>query len=241
MPRPSATPSVALEASIATLQHAAATPFAHILPTSSLLNSVFPYQVERHTRESNFYPAEKVKTFLMETKLPDARPLINVCDRFDMVADLTNYLNGNNMLRFIDGYVQRVNPANTPTVVGALLDLEAPDEFINNLILSVGVAWGGCCGGSGASGAGGGAVLPCMVMVVFVVVVVEAVAGVVDHVLSARRGGYVQQVLDAPRQLLCSRYCWFTGFERLLRCGACSCQSMVLQTLLETAAACTAG
>lgn len=102
-------------------------------------------QVERVTRESNFYPPERVKTFLMEVRgcvwwrvlqsgvdhmllfrckgwthpcvdavkqpasarpgqphapqpptlqanLPDARPLINVCDRFDMVADLTLYL-----------------------------------------------------------------------------------------------------------------------------------------------------
>ena len=36
------------------------------------------------------------------------RPLINVCDRFDMVADLTLYLYSNNMLRYIEGYVQKV-------------------------------------------------------------------------------------------------------------------------------------
>lgn len=41
------------------------------------------------------------------------------------------------MLRYIEGYVQKVSPAKTPGVVGALLDCEAPDEFINNLILSV--------------------------------------------------------------------------------------------------------
>lgn len=39
-------------------------------------------EVERATRESNYYPAERVKAFLMEAKLPDARPLINVCDRW---------------------------------------------------------------------------------------------------------------------------------------------------------------
>ena len=31
----------------------------------------------------------------------------------------------------------QVNPARAPEVVGALLDAEAPDEFVNNLILSV--------------------------------------------------------------------------------------------------------
>ncbi len=65
------------------------------------------------------------------------RPLINVCDRFDMVTDLTHYLYSNNMLRYIEGYVQKVNPAKAPQVVGGLLDAEAPDEFVNNLILSV--------------------------------------------------------------------------------------------------------
>ena len=65
------------------------------------------------TRESNCYPPERVKAFLMEAKLPDARPLINVCDRFDMVADLTTYLYANNMLRYIEGYAQKVRSLGT--------------------------------------------------------------------------------------------------------------------------------
>ena len=60
-----------------------------------------------------------------------------MCDRFDMVGDLTHYLYTNNMLRYIEGYVQKVNPGKAPQVVGALLDSEASDEFVNNLILSV--------------------------------------------------------------------------------------------------------
>lgn len=66
-------------------------------------------EVERVTRESNFYDPEKTKNFLMEAKLPDARPLINVCDRFGYVPDLTHYLYSNNMLRYIEGYVQKVS------------------------------------------------------------------------------------------------------------------------------------
>ncbi|KAG5521722.1 hypothetical protein RHGRI_034069 [Rhododendron griersonianum] len=34
-------------------------------------------EVERVTRESNFYDTEKIKNFLMEANLPDAQPLIN--------------------------------------------------------------------------------------------------------------------------------------------------------------------
>jgi clathrin heavy chain len=64
------------------------------------------------------------------------KKLICVC-RFDMVADLTAYLYSNNMLRYIEGYVQKVSPGKTPLVVGALLDAEAQEEFISNLILSV--------------------------------------------------------------------------------------------------------
>ena len=37
-----------------------------------------------------------------------------MCDRFDMVADLTHYLYSNNMLRYIEGYVQKVNPSKAP-------------------------------------------------------------------------------------------------------------------------------
>ncbi|CAH8337295.1 unnamed protein product [Eruca vesicaria subsp. sativa] len=94
-------------------------------------------EVERVTRESNFYDAEKTKNFLMEAKLPDARPLINVCDRFGFVPDLTHYLYTNNMLRYIEGYVQKVNPGYAPLVVGQLLDDECPEDFIKGLILSV--------------------------------------------------------------------------------------------------------
>ncbi|CAI9762259.1 unnamed protein product [Fraxinus pennsylvanica] len=94
-------------------------------------------EVERVTRESNFYDPEKTKNFLMEAKLPDARPLINVCDRFGFVPDLTHYLYSSNMLRYIEGYVQKVNPGNAPLVVGQLLDDECPEDFIKGLILSV--------------------------------------------------------------------------------------------------------
>jgi clathrin heavy chain len=73
----------------------------------------------------------------MEAKLPDARPLINVCDRFNFVGDLTTYLYQNNMMRYIEGYVQKVNPSNAPFVVGALLDQECSEDFLQNLILSV--------------------------------------------------------------------------------------------------------
>ena len=94
-------------------------------------------EVERATRESDYYPPERTKAFLMDAKLPDARPLINVCDRHGMVGDLTAYLHANGMARYIEAYVQKVNPSQAPAVVGALLDAGAPDDYVTGLILSV--------------------------------------------------------------------------------------------------------
>ena len=65
-------------------------------------------EVERVTRESCYYDAEKTKNFLMKTNLPNARPLINVDDRFGFVPHLIHYLYSQNMLHYVEEYVQRV-------------------------------------------------------------------------------------------------------------------------------------
>ena len=73
--------------------------------------------VKHVMRKTNFYDAEKTKNFLMEARLPDACLLINVCDQFGFVPDLIYYLYSNNMLRYIEGYVQKLNPSNGHLVV----------------------------------------------------------------------------------------------------------------------------
>eukprot|EP01102_Stenamoeba_stenopodia_P016270 TRINITY_DN566_c1_g3_i1.p1 TRINITY_DN566_c1_g3~~TRINITY_DN566_c1_g3_i1.p1 ORF type:complete len:1717 (-),score=467.09 TRINITY_DN566_c1_g3_i1:143-5293(-) len=98
-------------------------------------------EVEKICRESNYYDPEKTKNFLKEARLPEQQQLlmslIIVCDRFDFVNDLTHYLYQNKMMKFIEVYVQKVNPANSPSVVGALLDLDCSEDYIKNLIMSV--------------------------------------------------------------------------------------------------------
>ncbi|KAF7151342.1 hypothetical protein RHSIM_Rhsim02G0064400 [Rhododendron simsii] len=94
-------------------------------------------EVERVTRVSNFYDPEKTKNFLMIAKLRDPQPLINVCDRFGFVPELTHFLYSNNMLSYIEGYVEKVNPGNALLVVRQLLDDDCPEDFIKGLILSV--------------------------------------------------------------------------------------------------------
>lgn len=98
-------------------------------------------EVERICRESSSYDPEKTKNFLKEARLPEQQgllmSLIIVCDRFDFVNDLTHYLYQNKMVKFIEVYVQKVNPANSPAVIGALLDLDCAEDYIKNLIMSV--------------------------------------------------------------------------------------------------------
>jgi len=94
-------------------------------------------EVERVCRDNDHYDPKEVKEFLLQQNLKDPRPLIHVCDRFDFVNELTHYLYSKNMFMFIEAYVQRMNPKATPPVVGALLDLNAPDDQISKLLTSV--------------------------------------------------------------------------------------------------------
>ncbi|GBB89855.1 hypothetical protein RclHR1_01670006 [Rhizophagus clarus] len=94
-------------------------------------------EAERICRESNYYDPEKVKNFLKEAKLPDQLPLIIVCDRFDFVHDLVLYLYQQNLTKYIEVYVQKVNPARTPVVVGGLLDVDCDESIIKSLLMSV--------------------------------------------------------------------------------------------------------
>lgn len=94
-------------------------------------------EVERVCRESNHYNPEKVKNFLKEAKLSDQLPLIIVCDRFDFVHDLVLYLYQNGLTNFIEIYVQRVNSARTPQVIGGLLDVDCDEATIKSLLMSV--------------------------------------------------------------------------------------------------------
>lgn len=95
-------------------------------------------EVERVCRDSNVYDPVEVKQLLIEAKLPDPRPLIHVCDRFDFIDEMVAYLFSNNLQKYIEIYAQKVSPAKTPQVVGKLLDLECSEDFIRNLVNSVG-------------------------------------------------------------------------------------------------------
>eukprot|EP00039_Didymoeca_costata_P018242 m.332709 g.332709 ORF g.332709 m.332709 type:complete len:1698 (-) comp16994_c0_seq1:153-5246(-) len=94
-------------------------------------------EVERICRESNSYEPERVRNFLREQKLQDQLPLIIVCDRFDMVHDLVMHLYKNDLRKYIEIYVQKVNTKRLPQVVGGLMDVDCSEDIIKNLILVV--------------------------------------------------------------------------------------------------------
>ena len=86
--------------------------------------------------EAAFDP-EKVKNFLKEQRLTEQLPLIIVCDRFNFVHDLVLYLYKNQQFKSIEVYVQRVNPARTPAVIGGLLDVDCDENVLKGLLSSV--------------------------------------------------------------------------------------------------------
>ena len=94
-------------------------------------------EVERICRDSNHFNAERVKNFLKEAKLTEQLPLIIVCDRFNFIHDLVLYLYQNQQFKSIEVYVQRVNPARTPAVIGGLLDVDCDESIIKNLLSTV--------------------------------------------------------------------------------------------------------
>jgi len=97
-------------------------------------------EAERVCRDSNIYVAEEVKDYLKGARLPDPRPLIHVCDRYDFVDELTDYLYLNSLLQYIEVYVTKVSPTKTPAVLGKLFDLGANEDFIKRILMAVGSA-----------------------------------------------------------------------------------------------------
>lgn len=94
-------------------------------------------EVKRVCRGSDRCDPERAKDFLKEARLTDQLPPIIVCDRSDFVHDLVLYLYHNSLQKYIEIYVQKVNPSRIPAVVGGLLDVDCYEEVIRNLIMGV--------------------------------------------------------------------------------------------------------
>ncbi|PJF16663.1 Clathrin heavy chain [Paramicrosporidium saccamoebae] len=95
-------------------------------------------ELEKVCKESSSYDPETVWTFLKEEQgLPDQLPLVIVADRFNLVHDLVVHLFQQNMPKYIEVYVQKVNPSRTPDVVAALFDCGCDSATMQSLLSSV--------------------------------------------------------------------------------------------------------
>ncbi|EPY38025.1 clathrin heavy chain [Angomonas deanei] len=95
-------------------------------------------ELERMTRESPCYDAERTKNYLKNKKLTDLWPFINVCDQHNLIDEMVHYLIDTGNESYIEQFVTRRSPAKTPEVVGALFDANASEEFIKNVLAAVG-------------------------------------------------------------------------------------------------------
>ena len=93
--------------------------------------------VERIIRESKNYDPVRVKDFLKEIRLADPKPLIYLCDIHGFVDELTKYLFKNNYVKFIEIYIFKVNPAASPVVLGTLVDLEADENYLKQILYNL--------------------------------------------------------------------------------------------------------
>ena len=94
-------------------------------------------EVERMCREGSAYDPKEVKAFLIDANLPDPLALIHLCNRFDMIEDMTQYLYEQHLTKYIEAFVQKVAPAKTPVIIGKLIDMDASEDFIQSLLNSV--------------------------------------------------------------------------------------------------------
>jgi clathrin heavy chain len=94
-------------------------------------------ELERVTRKNEHYDPNRTKEFLKEARLKDMAPLINVCDQHDFVPELIQYLFTEQKLKYIEAFIKQ-RPLKTPQVIGTLLDCDASEDFIKNLLQGVG-------------------------------------------------------------------------------------------------------
>lgn len=95
-------------------------------------------EVERMTRESPCYEADRTFNYLKQKELPDLWPLINVCDQHNLISDMVKYLLDTDHKQYIEQFVQRRNPGRTPAVIGALIDCGSSEEYIKTILVAAG-------------------------------------------------------------------------------------------------------
>lgn len=94
-------------------------------------------ELEKVCREGTGFEADSAIKYLKEANLEDPLPLVILCDRFGKVHDLILYLHERGAMRYIEVYVQKVNPGRAADVLGALLDVGCEEGRLQDLLVSI--------------------------------------------------------------------------------------------------------
>ncbi|EEA05514.1 clathrin heavy chain 1, putative [Cryptosporidium muris RN66] len=83
------------------------------------------------------YDPDQVIEYFKNIKMNDLRPLIWVCDLHHRVEDLINYLYHMSLYKYIQVYALKINPSQTPLVIGTLIDLDGSEDLVKSLLQEI--------------------------------------------------------------------------------------------------------
>ena len=120
----------------------------HIVSTADEPDIIFKYieaaaklnhltELESIIKNNKNYDPEKVKDFLMETKLQNPKALIYLCDAHGYIEEMTKYLYKNNFISYINIYIMNVNTQAAPKVLAALLEMECEESTIKSYLANI--------------------------------------------------------------------------------------------------------
>lgn len=84
------------------------------------------------------YDPKQVLDFFLENRLASPTPLVILCDQNGFTEQLTRYLWTNNLRKHINFYLMQINSNAAPSVLSTLVDLEADEVYIKQLLYNLG-------------------------------------------------------------------------------------------------------
>ncbi|OII73554.1 uncharacterized protein cubi_03352 [Cryptosporidium ubiquitum] len=83
------------------------------------------------------YDPDQVIEYFKSIKMSDLRPLIWVCDLHHRVEELISYLYHMSLYKYIQVYTLKINPSQTPLVIGTLIDLDGSEDLVKSLLQEI--------------------------------------------------------------------------------------------------------
>ncbi|KAF7458261.1 putative clathrin heavy chain [Cryptosporidium felis] len=83
------------------------------------------------------YEPDQVIEYFKGAKMGDLRPLIWVCDLHHRVEELVSYLYHMSLYKYIQVYTLKINPSQTPLVIGTLIDLDGSEDLVKSLLQEI--------------------------------------------------------------------------------------------------------